>query len=105
MNRYFVLLSYPAIVANAGSGGKTQESNYSRRRKEIVFRVFSINPALDRVAIPLHVLLCKRQSVSRGNHNLLANQIDSGYQLSYRMLDLQTRIHLKEIEIATNIGQ
>ena len=56
------------------------------------------------MTIPLDVLLVERQRRAVGNCDLFAHQIDSGNQFSNRMLNLETRVHLQEIEFARGVG-
>src|SRR5258706_3896426 len=54
-----VALGNTAVIANSGASGHAQKSDLARRRKEIVFRIFSIDTTLDRVPSPVHIVLAK----------------------------------------------
>ena len=46
-----------------------------------------------------NIFLLDRQLLACRHTNLKMHEIQSGHQLCHRMLHLQTRIHLKEVEI------
>jgi hypothetical protein len=46
------------------------------------------------------VILAKPQPLAHRDPKLLSNEIDTGYRLGHRMLDLEARVHLQEIESA-----
>ena len=49
--------------------------------------------------------LAERQRLAGGEADLLADEIDSGDQLGHRVLDLQPRVHLDEVELAVLIEE
>ena len=55
------------------------------------------------MATGLHVVLPERERASRRNAKLLCDQIQSGCHLGNRMLNLQTRVHLKEVKLSTPV--
>ena len=55
--------------------------------------------AFNRVTLDQYAVLIERQLPTIRHVNLLFDQIDAGYQLSDRMLDLESRVHFEEIEI------
>ena len=63
-------------------------------------RVLGVDPAFDRVAAELDVLLAQGQRMAVGDADLLADQIEAGDRLGHRMLDLQPGVHLDEVEFA-----
>ena len=65
--------------------------------------VFSIQTALDSMPSPCNVFLRKRQCFPLSNSNPQLNQIVTGKQFSDRVLNLDTRIDLKEIEVSIRI--
>src|SRR6266851_3984942 len=105
MNRDFVPLADPAVIADSRTAGDAQKSDPPRRGKEIVFRVFGVDSTFDRVAAPLNVFLSERQTRSGGHRDLLTHQIKTSHQLSNRVLDLQASIHLEKIKLAGRIGR
>ena len=54
----------------------------------------------DRPAVQLHVGLLDRQFLAGGRADHQLDEIEAGDQLRHRMLDLQPRVHLEEVEIA-----
>src|SRR5215831_606053 len=68
------------------------------RRKKITVRILRIDPAFDGPAVELDIALRDRKLLPRCDPDHLFDQVDAGHQLGYRMLHLQPRIHLEEIE-------
>src|SRR5215475_7950900 len=64
------------------------------------YRVFGIDTALDGVAVEPHVLLRERKVAAGGNADLLEDEVDVGDHFGHRMLDLDARVHLDEVEAA-----
>jgi hypothetical protein len=48
---------------------------------------------------------CERQLLAGGDPQLLAHQVEAGDQLGHRVLDLQPRVHLHEVEAAVLVEQ
>ena len=46
----------------------------------------------------------KARGLAGGNSDLLLHQIDAGDQLGDRMLDLEPRVHLQEVEVPLLVG-
>ena len=63
-------------------------------------RVLGVDAALDGVAGELDVLLGEVERRAGGDLDLLAHQVDAGDHLGHRVLDLQARVHLDEVELA-----
>ena len=53
----------------------------------------------------LDVFLTMRQLLSGRDQELITNQIDSGNQFRYGMLDLNAGVHLHEVEVLSFIHQ
>ena len=68
------------------------------RGQEIAVGVLGIDAALDRPARELHVACLSFELLAGGDADHLLDQIDAGDELGHRMLDLQPRVHLQEIE-------
>src|ERR1019366_2304566 len=68
-------------------------------RSEIVRRIFCIDAALDRMTPDDDVALAHPDPLARGDAQLATYQIDTRHHLSHRMLDLDARVHLHEIEL------
>jgi hypothetical protein len=63
-------------------------------------RVLRIDPAFDGVAGDHHVFLLELDRAAGRNADLFAHDVDAGDRFGHRMLDLQARVHLDEIEAA-----
>src|SRR4030095_4125445 len=100
MNRHFRAEFDATVVANSWSKRKLQVVNPAGRREEIVLRIFGVHATLNGVPGPAHVLLTKTKRRAGGHRDLLADQVDTGYKFRYRMLNLQARVHLEEVEFA-----
>src|SRR5262245_3093083 len=66
-------------------------------------RILGVDAAFDCMAVEFHVALLDRKATAGRNANLLEDQVDIGDHLCYRMFDLDTRIHLDEVELAVFI--
>ena len=76
-----------------------------RARQEAAVRVLGIDARLDRPAVELHVVLPERQLLARRDADHLLDQVEAGHFLGHRMLDLQPRVHLEEVEaLAARVG-
>ena len=71
---------------------------YSRRRQKVIRGIFSVKPRFNRVALLLRLRV--RQFPALRNLNLQPDQVQPGHHLRDRMLHLNPRIDLNEIEIA-----
>ena len=68
-------------------------------------RILGVDAALDRVAGELDVFLAQREFFAGRDQQLLAHEIDAGDQLGHRMLDLDARVHLDEVEAAVLVEE
>ncbi len=68
------------------------------RGQEVAGRVLGIDSGFDRPAVELHVGLRNRELLAEGYPDHLLDEIDTGDHLGDRVLDLQTRVHLEEVE-------
>jgi hypothetical protein len=82
-----------------------QRQHFPRRRREIALGGFRIKSDLDRMAIGSYFVLPESKWMSRRNGNLFCNQIQSGYHLGNRMLNLQAGVHLKEVKLSTSVNE
>ena len=98
-------LLHARLDADTRTARRSVAEQLARRRRKAVGRIFGIDTTLDRVATHDDVGLGKRQGLARGDEDLLAHQIDTRDQLGDRMLDLDSRVHLEEEEIAVPIEQ
>ena len=63
-------------------------------------RVLRVDPALDRMAAQLDVLLTHRERLAERDEDLLANEVELGDHLGDRVLDLDPCVHLHEEVVA-----
>ena len=62
--------------------------------------IFSINPAFDGMAIELDLVLANADRFASSNAELLGNQVNPSDHLRHRMFNLNSCVHLHEIETA-----
>src|ERR1051325_7869136 len=77
----------------------------SGTRKEVVRRVFRVDSTLDRMALPVNVLLRERQTLASCDAKLFAHEIASGDKLRHWVFDLESRVHLEEIEFVSRVRE
>src|SRR4051794_29235466 len=70
------------------------------RGQKIARRVFGIDPRLDGPARDFHIVLGKGERLASRHLYHQLDEIEPGHQLRHRVLDLEPRVHLEEIEIA-----
>src|SRR5690625_5236169 len=72
--------------------------NHTRGGHEITLRILGIDSTLNGMTMNDNICLLQIQHIAAGNEELSFNQINSGNELSYWMLDLDTSDHLDKIE-------
>ena len=91
--------SHPGVDPHRGAHlGCLERHDMTRCGQEITLRVFSVEPCLDRVAGQGYLGLIQWQGRTIGHAQLPFDQIQVGDELGDGMLDLETRIHLHEVE-------
>ena len=85
-------------------GRRAQVRERADRRQEAALRILGVDARLDRVAADRELVLPQRQPLARRDAQLPFDEIDAGDHLGHRMLDLQPRVHLHEIERAVLLG-
>ena len=70
------------------------------RRQEARVRILGVDARLDRVAVDRELVLRLRQRLAGRDAQLPFDEIEPGDHLGDRMLDLQPRVHLHEVERA-----
>ena len=70
------------------------------RRQEAFIRILGIDSRLDVMTVDLELLLGQGQRLTTGDPKLPLDEIEPGDHLRNRMFDLETCIHLHEIETA-----
>src|SRR5688500_11966838 len=68
-------------------------------------RVLGVDAALDGVAGDRDVALLELEMAAVGDADLLAHEVEAGDQFGDRMLDLEPRVHLDEIEAAVLVEE
>src|SRR5262245_31199006 len=96
--------SRPTIVADPRSGRRSQLYNPPGPREKAVVRVLGVDPAFDRVPRwAKHRLRIQVESLPSCNSNLPLHEIDTRHHFSYRMFDLQSRVHLEEVKLPMRV--
>src|SRR6185437_16339341 len=98
--RHIVARLEVTVDANARAARRAEVRDAARARRETGQVVLGIDPALDRMTFEPHVLLADRERLAGRNAKLLLDEIDAGDHLGDRMLDLDARVHLHEVELA-----
>src|SRR6185312_10217642 len=93
-----------AVDAHADAAGRMIELDGARRGREGLW-VLGVDPELDGVAGEGDVLLLEAELFTRGDAELLVDEIDTGDALGDRVLDLQPRVHLDEVEFAVLVEE
>ncbi|MNM87516.1 hypothetical protein D3C81_996990 [compost metagenome] len=111
-----VALAHAGIDADAGRamgviaahelhrGWRAQEAQRAGGRQELLVGVLGVDARFQRVAVDAQLLLRERQRLAGGDAQLPFDQVLPGDHLGDRMLDLQARVHLHEIEGAVLVG-
>ena len=93
------------IFAYAVSTGGAQDLNLAWGGQKIPGWVLGIDPALNRPAPLLNVLLLKGEALARSDLDLRLDEIDAGHELGDRVLDLDAGVHLQEVEVLVSVHQ
>ena len=93
------------VVAHPGAARRPQPDDRPRRRDEARERILRVDAALDRPAAQRDVVLREAELLARRDAELLLHEIEPGHQLGHRVLDLQARVHLEEVEVALAVHQ
>ncbi|MNE29153.1 hypothetical protein D3C80_1226250 [compost metagenome] len=73
--------------------------DFTRARQEGV-RVFGVNTALDRMTFHHNFFLLDGQRLTRRDTQLFFDQVNAGNHFSHRVFNLNTGVHLNEVELA-----
>src|SRR5690606_18104833 len=68
-------------------------------------RVFGVDAAFDGVTAKLHVALAQRELLAGGDEDLLHDQVDARDHFGHGVLDLDTRVHFDEEELAVLVQE
>ena len=100
VDRHLVAGADPRVDADAGRARLAQMHDATGAGQEVLRRILGVDAALDGVAAREHVGLPQPQPLARGDAELRLDQVDAADPLGDRMLDLQARVHLEEVEVA-----
>ena len=75
----------------------------ARRRGEFLVGGLGVDPALDRPAAQLDLVLGDRELLAGGDEDLLADDVDPGDHLGHAVLDLDAGVHLEEEVLVANL--
>ena len=89
-----VALDDSRVDPDTRAGREAQRADPAGCRQEVRGRVLAVDAELERVAARLDVVVAQR--LSRGDPQLLADQVDAADLLGDRVLDLQARVDLEE---------
>ena len=95
-----VALRVAAVPAHAGTAGQPQVGDRAGGGGEVRGRVLGVDAALDRVAGVHDVVGGERQRLTRGDAQLLGDEVELGDLLGHAVLHLEARVHLEEPELA-----
>ncbi len=65
-----------------------------------MLRILGIDARFDRRASAGNLVLLERQRLPGGDPELPFDQVEAGHRFGHRMLDLEPRVHLEEVEVA-----
>src|SRR5262245_48294601 len=68
-------------------------------------RVLGVDAAFDGMAVETDVFLLERKRGAGGDPDLLDDEIDAGDHFGHGMLDLESRVHLDEKELAALVEE
>ena len=104
-HRHFATFVNAAVITNAWPRGRSQEADLAGTGHEILVRIFGVDAALHGPAIELDFALGEGQFLAASHQNLPFHQVKTRDPFGNRMLHLQSRVHLQEVEIAVRICQ
>ena len=105
-DRHLAAFVGAAVVAHAGPLRHAQPLDAPRRRQEAVVGILRVDAAFDRVRLRVEQRFgIEIEALASRDANLPLHQVDAGHHLGDRMLDLQARVHLEEVERAVLVEQ
>ena len=93
------------VAADAGALGQLEAAHRPRLREKSGVGILRVDAELDRCAARPHILLAPSEALSRREPDLLPDEIDTQNHFRDRVLYLQTRVHLEEVEFARLIHE
>ncbi|MNP31457.1 hypothetical protein D3C76_1245770 [compost metagenome] len=104
MGWYLIARVQVAINANTWPT-RWQPRLHSPWGRDKTERIFSINPAFDRMPPKCDLALIDRQRETLSDQQLFTHDIHSCYQFGYRMFNLNSGVHLDEKELTVLIEE
>ena len=109
MDRDFAAFLHAGVVADGDAvmarfRGRTVFHQPANGRQEIAERVLGIDARFHRPSRQRDVLLRDRKLLAGGHADHLLDEVDAGDELSDGMFDLQTGVHLQEVEALVLAG-
>ena len=96
--------STPVSTAHLGRRrGRREVHQLAHRRREAGVGILGVHARLDGVPRVGDLLLPQRQGLAGRDPELPLDQIEPGDLLGHRVLHLQTRVHLHEVEMSTRL--
>ena len=105
MDRDLVTGADAAVDPDPRPHRRHQMGQPAGRRQEVAIGILGIEPDFDRMAVDGQLVLGQRQRPAIGHLQLPLDQILAGDRLGHRMLHLQPRVHLHEVEGALAFGR
>ena len=99
-----VALEDVRVDAHARAERRAEARDRAGRRPEVVLRILRVDAELDRVAAQLGAAR-RREALARRDRELRAREVDPGQELGDRVLDLEARVHLDEVEAPLGVEQ
>src|SRR5947207_5642478 len=101
-----IALLYASVDAYMfGCLGRAEVDQLSDRWKKIVVGIFGVDAGFDRMAAHREIFLSQRQSLAGSDTQLPFDKVETGDHFGDRVLNLQTGVHLHEIEVAFAIEE
>ena len=98
VDRDLATFDHSAVDANTGHHRLSVQQKRSGLREIVLRRVLCVDPDFYRVPTLRQLTLRPRERFAGGDRELCQHDIDAGGLFRDRMLDLQARVHLEEIE-------
>ena len=105
VHAHFAAFLNAVVHANARTHGWAVPGQSPRARQEPTGHVLGVHAQFQGVSLNAQVFLAERQRMPFGDANLFTDQVDACHHFGDRMLDLQTRVHLQEVELPGCIDQ
>ena len=102
VHRHLAALEHAGVDAHfAGALRRRAELDEPPGRgQEAARRILGVDPRLDRPAAERDLVLPERQLLAGGDADHQLDEVEAGDHLGHRVLDLEARVHLEEVEAA-----